>query len=345
MKNKLLMLLLIIIVIAMGVLLGMRYVSQNNDVDIEVGNIESKEETKIVEEKKVKIWNGDSRSVAVVIDNVGEALPQAGINDAAIVYEVTVEGQLTRLLAIYKDVKDVTKTIGPVRSARPVFIDYALENDSIFTHFGYSPKAEKEITQLKINNVNGLVADSVFSRTSEKSAPHNAMATMEKILTYAKNKGYRMTTEKRSVLNYVVDEVELENGEVANIVNIPYTSTNKVSFKYNEEKKVYERYVNNKVQSDWITNETRTAKNIIITFARNYTTDEENGYGRQQIVNIGDLNGYYITDGKAIKIICSKTTREGQTVYKDEEGNEIEVNDGNTYIQIVPINTNVTFEM
>ena len=268
-----------------------------------------------------------------------------GVGDYTYFCEVTVEGNLTRLLAVYKNVEDVTKTIGPVRSARPVFIDYALENDSIFTHFGYSPKAEKEITQLKINNVNGLVADSVFSRTTSKPAPHNAMATMEKILAYAKNKGYRMTTEKRSVLNYVIDEVELENGEIANTVNIPYTSTNKVSFKYNEEKKVYERYVNNKVQLDWITNETRTTKNIIITFARNYTTDEENGYGRQQIVNIGDLNGYYITDGKAIKIICSKTTRDGQTVYKDEEGNEIKVNDGNTYIQIVPINTNVIFEM
>ena len=344
MKNKLLIALLIIIVIAIGVLLGWKFILNKSDTTDEIVSNVAEEETPVVEEKKVQIWNGNSRSVAVVIDNVGEAIPQAGINDAAIVYEITVEGNLTRLLAVYKDVKDTTKTLGPVRSARPVFLEYAMENDSIFTHFGYSPKAEKEISQFKINNVNGLVANTVFSRTTERKAPHNAMATMEKILEYAKQKGYRMTSDKRSVLNYVIDEVTLENGEIANTVNIPYTNTNKVSFKYNEEKKVYERYVNGKIQADWITNETRTTKNIIITFARNYTTDEENGYGRQQIVNIGNLDGYYITEGKAIKITCSKTTREGQTVYKDEEGNEIKVNDGNTYIQIVPIKTNVTFE-
>ena len=46
-------------------------------------------------------------------------------------------------------------------------------------------------------------------------------------------------------------------------------------FKYNEETKMYERYLNGSIQKDWITNEKRTTKNIIITYARNYTTDEE----------------------------------------------------------------------
>lgn len=349
MKNKILLVILFLIVIVLAALLAMKYFGYSNNNETNVASIEEPMnavvEEPVVEEKKVQIWNGNSRSVAVMIDNVGDALPQAGINDAAIVYEVTVEGGLTRLMAVYKDVKDETKTIGPVRSARPVYIDYALENDSIFVHFGYSDLARKEIDQQKIiNNVNGLVADSVFSRTKEKKAPHNAITNMQKMLAYAQNKGYTMTSEKRSVLNYVVDEVELEEGQLANTVNIPYTSSYKVSFKYNEETKLYERYVNNKVQHDWITNDVRTAKNVIVTFAHNYSTAEENGYGRQKIENIGKLKGYYITDGKTIDITCEKTSRSTPTVYKDSEGNEIEVNDGNTYIQIVPITTNVTFE-
>ena len=60
--------------------------------------------------------------------------------------------------------------------------------------------------------------------------------------------------------------------------------------------------------------------------------------------NIGDLEGYYITNGKAIKITCSKPSRREKTVYKDLQGNVIEVNDGNTYIQICPIDAKVTFE-
>ncbi|MCI8621519.1 MAG: hypothetical protein HFJ50_07450 [Clostridia bacterium] len=99
----------------------------------------------------------------------------------------------------------------------------------------------------------------------------------------------------------------------------------------------------NKIQKDWVTGDVLTAKNIIITFAKNYSTSEENNYGRQAIENIGTLDGYYITNGKATKIKCKKTSRSAKTVYQDLEGNEIKVNDGNTYIQIVPIDTSITF--
>ena len=167
MKSKILITILIIAVIALAILIGVKIfgkqkiedVSQNGETNIDINK-------DVVTAKKTKTWSGDSRSVAIVIDNVGEAKPQTGLNDAAIVYEITVEGGLTRLLAVYKDIKNREETIGPVRSARPVFIDYVLENDSIFVHFGYSKRAEGDIEKLKINNVNGLVTDSAFWRTS-----------------------------------------------------------------------------------------------------------------------------------------------------------------------------------
>lgn len=348
MKNKVLVIILILAVIALAVLFGMKnFQNQDGLNPTETGNTENEEhQQEVKEEPKVKIWSGNSRSVAVVIDNVGDARPQSALNEAAIVYEVTVEGGLTRLLAVFKDIKNVEQSIGPVRSARPVFIDYALENDSMFVHYGYSDKAKDEIDNKKmVNSINGLVAGtSTFWRTKEKAAPHNAITNMKAILAYAEKKGYKTTSETESVLNYVTNEVELETENLANTVNVPYKSNYKLSFKYNAETKLYERCLNGSVQKDWLTKEVLTTKNIIITFANNYTTDEENGYGRQQIVNIGELDGYYITNGKAIKITCSKTARSAQTVYKDENGKEIEVNDGNTYIQIVPLKTNVTFE-
>lgn len=347
MKNKVLGFILILAVIALAVLFGMKYL--NNE---EVANSNLENDNNVVADNVKQpdpvpeTWAGNKRSYAVMIDNVGDARPQSSLNEAEIVYEVTVEGKLTRLLAVYKNIENVEQTIGPVRSARPVFIDYALENDSIFVHYGYSDKAKDEIDNQKIiNNINGLVASSdTFWRSKEKKAPHNAITNMKALIAYAEKKGYRTTSDKDSVLNYVVDEVNLETENIANTVNIPYTSTYKLAFKYNEEKKIYERYLNGTVQTDWFTKEKITAKNIIITFANNYTTDEENGYGRQKIENIGTLDGYYITNGKEIKITCTKSSRSGQTVYKDETGKEIEVNDGNTYIQIVPLNTNVTFE-
>lgn len=343
MKNKVLIIILIIAVIILAILVGTRLFKTEESINGDESLLGQEDASNKSEEKKIKTWSGDSRSVAVVIDNVGDAKPQTGLNEAAIVYEITVEGGLTRLLAVFKDV-DPEKTIGPVRSARPVFIDYVLENDSIFVHFGYSTRAENDIAKLKINNVNGLVTDSAFWRTSEKSAPHNVLTNMNKITEYAEKKEYKTTSTKGSVLKYVIDEVELTEGQEANTVNLPYTSSHKVSYKYNPETKKYERYVNGKVEKDWLTGEARTTKNVIVTFAHNYTTDEDAGYGRQEIENIGNLKGYYITNGKAIEITCSKSSREAKTVYKDKNGKEIEVNDGNTYIQIVPIDTKVTFE-
>lgn len=350
MKNKILIFILVVVVIVLAGLLGWKFIikKDENANNIEIGNKENidsedkQEESK--EEPQIKIWSGNARNVAIMIDNVGDARPQVGINEAAIVYEVTVEGALTRLMAVYKDVKDKTASIGPVRSARPVFLDYAMENGSIFVHYGYSARAKDDIEKLKINNVNGLVASEPFWRTKEKKAPHNVLTNMEKILSYAEKKGYDLTESKRTVLNYVPEEVTLDNGETANTINIPYTGTYKVTYKYNEETKLYERYVNNSIQKDWVTNDIRTTKNVIITYANNYTTDEEPGAGRQEVENIGDLKGYYLTDGKIIKIICSKSSRAAQTIYKNENGEEIKVNDGNTYIQIVPLKTEVTYE-
>ena len=347
MKGKILIFILIVVIVALGALLGTKLFMNNEPKETGSG-ADSEDDilTVVIDGKKQKVpqtkYAGNKRTLAIVIDNVGTAIPQASLNEAMIVYEATVEGGLTRFLAIYKDPK--VETIGPTRSARPYFIDYALENDSIFVHFGGSPKALSEVQSLRINNVNGIDdPGKVFWRTNKKTAPHNAMVNVEEIWKYAVSRGYKTTTTERNVLNYATEEVKLENGVVATTVNVPY-STSKVKFVYDAETKLYQRYVGNTLQKDFITGEALTTKNIIITFARNYTTSEENGYGRQAIENIGSLDGYYITNGMAEKIKCKKTSRSARTVYQDLQGNEIKVNDGNTYIQIVPIDLNITFE-
>lgn len=344
MKKKAVIIVFMILIITCGILIGMKMAGEDNKEEKTENNniINSSTKSEEKPEEKIKIYSGNDRSIAVIIDNVGDAIPQTGLNDAAIVYEMVVEGGLTRFMAVFKGVN--IDTIGPVRSARPCFLDYAMENDSIFTHFGYSVRAQTDIGKLKINNVNGLVDGSAFWRTDKKTAPHNALTNTDNIIKKAKEYGYRTTSSEKSVLNYVTKEVKLVDGQEANTVTIPYSSSNKVSFKYNKETGRYTRYVNNSVRKDWLTQKELTTKNIIITFANNYTTDEEPTAGRQEIENIGNLDGYYITNGKAIKIKCSKTSRNSKTVYKDLNGKEIEVNDGNTYIQIVPPSKTITIE-
>ena len=347
MKNKgakILIIILIIIILATGGAMAYKILKDKQNTSTEVS--ERQEEnilTAGVEEKKVKIFNGNDRPIAVMIDNHNQAWPQAGLNQAYLTYEIVVEGGETRLMALFKGV-DVAK-IGPVRSSRHYFLDYAMENDAIYAHYGWSPQAESDIKSLGINNLNGITeSEKTFWRVKDKTAPHNAVTSTEAILNAAKAKGYKTTSTKASVLNYVVDEVNLKDGEEATTVTIPHSTLQKVRYEYDAENKVYKRYARNKEQTDWETGSSITTKNIIITFCDNYTLDDVENKGRQGLKNIGTFNGYYITNGKAIKIKCIKETREAQTRYEDLKGNKIEVNDGNTWINICPINADVKIE-
>ena len=295
------------------------------------------------EPEQESIFSGDERPIAVMIDNHKGAWPQAGLNKAYSVYEIIVEGGETRLMALFKGV-DLDE-IGPVRSSRHYFLDYALENDAIYAHYGWSPKARTDISSLDVDNINGITeSSSSFWRTKAKAAPHNVFTSTEDIKKIAKNKGYSLTSDEDSVLNYTFDEVNLEDGIDANTVTIPYSELHTTSYKYDEETKRYTRYARGKKQTDYETKEPITTKNIIITFVRNSKLNDGTKKDRQTLNNVKTCDGYYITNGKAIKIKCVKKSRKGQTVYQDLDGNEIEVNDGNTFFNICPIDSDVTFE-
>ena len=341
---KILIAILVILVIVAGGVLAYKIMQDKQKQNTEV--IASEENDKIVapiEEKKVQIYQGTDRPIAVMIDNHNLAWPQGGLNNAYMVYEIIVEGGETRLMALFKGVN--VEKIGPVRSARHYFLDYAMENDAIYVHFGESPQAKSDIKKYDIDDIDGIAEDgTTFWRVKDKSAPHNAATSTEKLLQSAKNKNYKTTSEAKSVLNYVTDEINLEEGQSAISVTIPHSDLQTVRYDYDAENKVYKRYARNKAQTDWTTGEPITTKNIIITFCDNYTLSDTENKGRQGLKNIGTFEGYYITNGRAIKITCTKDSRNEKTVYKDMNGNELKVNDGNTFVNICPTNAKVIIE-
>lgn len=306
---------------------------KNSETDKKNDVVEQTSEIKIID------INSNSRPYAVVINNYPSAVKvQTGLSDAYMVYEFPVEGNLTRSLAFFKD-KYPTK-VGTIRSARHNFLDYALENDAIFVHFGWSFYAEQQIPQLGINNIDGNYADPqpFFRENPEKLAyEHTAYGNLESIKTYATNKGYRQTTEVKSPLKYTNEQVnQKDGGQVANDILLKYSSAYSVNFKYNEQTKRYDRYVNGNAHTDYFTKEHYTSKNIIVVNI-DYTYASNNYY--LDLKNIGTGTGYYITNGYAKKITWEKKDRSSQTIYKYEDGTEIKVNDGNTFIMLCKNNT------
>jgi hypothetical protein len=120
--------------------------------------------------------------LAVKIDNVSDAMPQAGVNSADVVFEEMVEGGLTRLMAVFQCNK--VSTIGPIRSARTSDADVlALLHGSVFAFSGANPKALPEITAhgdtVQISqDVNG----GVFHRDGSRPAPHNVFASSSELV-------------------------------------------------------------------------------------------------------------------------------------------------------------------
>lgn len=334
---------LVVIVIVGGLFFALR--PKKQEMKKEDKKIEEKKEPE-VEQKKVQIIDLDSnsRNIAVMINNIRTVWGyQSGLQDAYMVYEIIVEGGYTRLMAVFKDKN--TERVGSVRSSRPYYLDYALENDAVYVHFGGSDQALAEIPALGIQNINFLTSAGYWRDTSLKLATeHTAYTSMKNIQQQIGKRGYRNTTDVSPVLNYSADEIELttfDNSTVANKVYIEYSGSRNTSFEYDPETKVYKRFQNGVAHIDYVTKEQYTAKNIITYQVENYSLDS---YGRQALRNIGSGTGYYISNGQAIEITWSKESRNAKTVYKYKDGTEIKVNDGNTYIEIQPKDRKITIE-
>src|SRR6056297_2231668 len=130
------------------------------------------------------------RPVSVMYDNHPYARWQAGIIKADIVYEIEVEFPFTRYMAVFQDKEP--EHIGPVRSARPYYLKYALEYDSVYVHVGGSNDAMAKIEDYYMADVDGLYSGN-FWRYNEtgKSIPNNMYTNMKNIREAQKFYGYR----------------------------------------------------------------------------------------------------------------------------------------------------------
>ena len=266
---------------------------------------------------KVVDLESNSRPLAIMINNHPDARKyHTGLQEAYIVYEIIVEGGYTRLMGIYKDVN--LSKVGSIRSARHYFLDYALENDAIFVHWGWSPQAEVDVTRLGIDNINGLSYEDVYfyrDNNLNVAYEHRGFTNSQLLNEAIKKLKYRETTSNKLLLNYSVDEVNLstvDGATVANNVSIKYSNLVTTSYIYDATNKVYLRSVNGDKHADYKTGKQYTAKNIIVYQVDNHNLSNDTK-GRQDIENIGNGSGFYITDGYAIPIKWSKKTRSSQT--------------------------------
>lgn len=276
----------------------------------------------------------DQRPLCVMINNIQEAMPQSGISNAPVVYEMLVEGGITRLLAVFDDYQDLGKT-GPIRSSRHYYVYTALEYDAIYAHIGQSVVAEQVIKDTNIDNLNGMegVGNIMVYRDNTRVAPHNAYSDGERFVNsieYAKyDTTHKDNFEKK--FSFYSKNTDLKDGKTASTIHTNYSNGRKPYFEYDEANGVYLRNQYGGPQIDDQTNETLSYKNVIIQFAHHEPLLDE-------LIDI-DLStngeGYYATNGKYIPITW-KCEDDGVVRYYTKDGEKLKMNPGKTWITIFP---------
>lgn len=300
---------------------------------------------KPVETVKIVDLESKNRPYAIMINNLSVARPlQSGLQDAYIIYEMIVEGGITRYLALFQDAN--VDRIGPVRSARHYYVDYALENDAIYCHNGNSPQAAAAFSKYGLDRIEVEAPKTGIRDKSLNVSREHTLFTSTSLLANGIGKK-RTTRNKGYLLDYSVKPVDIASKEgaiAANSISIRYSNNTTSSYQYDPEAKVYKRFVNGKEHTDYVTKNQYTFKNIITYQVKNTTLNDGENKGRQDLSNTGSGTGYYITEGYAVPITWSKDSHDTQTIYKYNDGTKIKVNDGNTFIQIQPLGESLVIE-
>ncbi len=183
--------------------------------------------------------------VAIMIDNSYTARPQAGLAQADIIYEALAESNITRLLAIFDKNNSVEK-VGPVRSARPYFMDWAEEYGGVYVHVGGSPQALAAITKYNFTNVDQIGSGEIyFWRDQKLKAPSNVFTSTTNWLRIGEIKevATRNASSSLNILWHYIDAPETDETIVKPEFTIKYSEDYyKVDWRFNEALQQYQRW-------------------------------------------------------------------------------------------------------
>lgn len=269
-----------------------------------------------------------SRPFILSTDNdSGLARPQSGISKADIVYEFPVEGGASRLEPIYYS--KTPDKIGPSRSARPYFIDMAREYKAVFVHHGWSPQAKAYLESNVIPYISAFTYSNIFYRSTDRYAPHNSYTTGQDVRNLIHEKGW---DEKQDVRKFAfLQSGRQQEGDAASDININYR-VNHNNYKYDAATGLYQKSVNGAVYTDKETGKQITTRNILVQKVKSKVLDEK---GRLKIDMTAGGEAMLFTNGTVKMGKWSRKDLDSPTIFKDEEGKELQLNTGVTWIQVV----------
>ncbi len=281
-------------------------------------------------------YDGEYKPVLVSIENSPAARPQRGLQTADVVYEIPVEGSVTRFLCLFSD--NVPEEVMPVRSARVPFLYVIKEWDCIFMHWGGSGSEHKSGTE-PYNFFGHKLYDDIsfdvdghtghwndyFYRVDYAKAPHNVMgnpALAQQLYDY-----------EPKPISWLFDEQSTYEGEAVEEIKLPMCTniSDYVSYTYDKENDVYLRSMQGKKFLSAETDEQLSVKNIIVQYSSYKVT-----YKIKLWKMTGEGKADFYIGGVKIEGTWKRDSADDQTLYLDSEGNQIVLRPGNTWIHLHP---------
>ena len=278
----------------------------------------------------------------VMIDHSSDAWPQAGVNQAFLVIEAPVEGNIPRLEAFFYEGQDIKK-IGPIRSARPYFVDWANELDGMYIHVGGSNQALELIANNGTFNFDQFWHGSSFWRDNDtRYAPHNVY-TSTKRLEQALDKVRE--NKKAPKLLYGIwqfGSVNIDDNleKVDPIISFNQANSYQVKWIFDQKLEKYIRWQGGRIFKTE-DNDQITADNVVVIITDIKVID---GVGRKELRTIGRGDAYIFQNGRMIEGKWTKASANQRMRFIKLNGEEIIMKPGKTWVEVIPDYDSLSFK-
>lgn len=274
---------------------------------------------------------------AIMIENSPDARPQSGLKDAGIVFEAVAEGGITRFNALYQESRPAL--IGPVRSVRPYYVEWAAAYDPAVVHIGGSHRA----LQMVRGGGYGTDLDQFFNpgaywRASDRYAPHNVYTSFDRLDALMAEKGKtasnftpwpRQDGQKSEAPNATSIDIAVSTGAFA------------VHYDYDATSNTYVRKQGGEPHTDREAGPIQPAVAIAIKVPM--SLGFEDGY-REQITTTGSGEGFVFQNGTVTAITWSRDSDKAPLVLKAADGKPIALNRGQTWVTALASDRSVSWQ-
>jgi hypothetical protein len=275
----------------------------------------------------------DRPALAIKVENLPEARPQAGIEAADVVYEEPVEGGITRFIVIFQC--HDSKRVGPVRSARFTDVDILPQygTQTLFGFAGGAPPVEQRVQASGLNDVNFQQpkAEQAYVRDPNRVEPHNLYTSTGGLYRAGGTSG-GMPTE---VLTF--SEAPPTGGKRASKVELDFSGSADVFWTFDHRNGMWVRSYNTG-PANLENGRPITARNVVVQTVKIKQTDIVDAAGNTspEVVATGTGPCLVLRNGRVIHGTWSRPTLDDLTVYRNAKGDTIGLAPGTTWIELLP---------